>query len=139
TATPAGDDGIAQVLKQAAADGLKVKVAGTGHSFTDIACTDGVQIKLDRHSRLLDVDTAAKTVTVEAGITLLALADELAKHGLAQPNLGDIGYQTVAGATSTATHGTGAGFGTLSTQIVGLRLVAADGATLDVTESDPEL
>src|SRR5207247_3201040 len=106
--TPAGDEAIAQALKEAAAGGLTVKGTGTGHSFTDIACTDGVQIKLDRHARLLDVDTNAKTVTVEAGIPLMRLAGELADHGLALSNLGDIGYQTVAGATSTATHATGA-------------------------------
>jgi L-gulono-1,4-lactone dehydrogenase len=139
TATPAGDDEIAQVLKEAAAAGLTAKVTGTGHSFTDIACTDGVQIKLDRHARLLDVDTKARTATVEAGIPLMTLADELAQYGLALSNLGDIGYQTVAGATSTATHGTGAKFGTLSTQIVKLRLVTADGSALDLTrESDPD-
>jgi FAD-linked oxidoreductase len=139
TVTPAGDDEIAQALKEASASGLTVKSTGTGHSFTDIACTDGVQIKLDRHARLLDVDTNAKTVTAEAGIPLMKLANELADHGLALSNLGDIGYQTVAGAASTATHGTGAKFGTLSTQIVKLRLVTADGSTLDLTrESDPD-
>jgi FAD-linked oxidoreductase len=139
TVTPAGDEEIAQALKEAAASGLTVKGTGTGHSFTDIACTDGVQIKLDRHSRLLDVDTNARTVTVEAGIPLMQLANELAEHGLALSNLGDIGYQTVAGSASTATHGTGAKFGTLSTQIVKLRLVTADGSTLDLTrESDPD-
>ena len=76
-ATPAGEDEIARVLKDAAAGGLPVKVTGTGHSFTDIACTDGVQVKLDRQARLLDVDTNAKTVMVEAGIPLWKLAEEL--------------------------------------------------------------
>jgi L-gulono-1,4-lactone dehydrogenase len=139
TATPAGDDEIAQVLKDAAASGLTVKGTGTGHSFTDIACTDGVQIKLDRHSRLLDVDPTKRTVTVEAGIPLRQLADELAQHDLALSNLGDIGYQTVAGAVSTATHGTGVKFGPLSSQVIGLRLITADGSALDLTrESDPD-
>src|SRR5437764_11843493 len=139
TAQPSGDDEIAQALKDAARGGLTVKVSGTGHSFTDIACTDGVQLSLDRHARLLEVDTDAKTVTAEAGITLLRLAEELAHHGLAQPNLGDIGYQTLAGAISTATHGTGRTFGTLSTQVDALRLVTADGSVLECSrESDPE-
>src|SRR5438477_7018036 len=111
TAMPAGDEEIAQVLKDAAAGGLAVKVTGTGHSFTDIACTDGVQITLDRHAQLLDVDPTKRTVTVEAGIPIWKLADELAEHGLALSNLGDIGYQTIAGAISTATHGTGSRFG----------------------------
>ena len=74
TATPRDEEEIAQVVTDSAAAGLKVKVTGTGHSFTDIACTEGVQIKLDRHARLLDVDTAARTVTVEGGIPLARLA-----------------------------------------------------------------
>src|SRR5207244_11516356 len=130
-AQPAGEEEIAQALKDAARDGLTVKVAGTGHSFTDIACTDGVQLKLARHNRVLDVDQDAKTITVEAGITLRDLAEELAKHGLAQSNLGDIGYQTLAGAISTATHGTGKEFGTLSTQVNALKVITADGSTLE--------
>ena len=139
TMTPVGDEEIAQVLKDAASSGLTVKVAGTGHSFTDIACTDGVQVTLDRHARLLDVDATKRTVTVEAGITIARLAHELAEHGLALSNLGDIGYQTVAGAISTATHGTGARFPPISAQVVGLRLVTADGGPLDLTrESDPD-
>ena len=136
---PRGEDEIAQVLKEAARDDLPVKVTGTGHSFTDIACTDGVRISLDRHDRVVAVDPDARTVTVEAGITLRRLSDVLAEHGLAQPNLGDIGEQTVAGAVSTATHGTGARFGTLSTQVEALRLATADGSVVDVDGSDQEL
>jgi len=138
-AVPSSEDEIAQAVKEAAREGLPVKVTGTGHSFTDIACTEGVRIALDRHDRVLSVDRDARTVTVQAGITLRRLAEELAANGLAQPNLGDIGEQTLAGAISTATHGTGAAFGTLSTQVKALRLVTADGSALDVTEHDPEL
>jgi L-gulonolactone oxidase len=133
---PRGDEEIARALADAARDGLAVKCAGTGHSFTDIACTDGVQLMLQRHTRLLDVDAEAKTVTLEAGMTLAALADELANHGLAQQNLGDIGYQTVAGAIATATHGTGAGFGTLSTQVRSLELVTASGDMVRCDDGD---
>ena len=136
---PTTEEEVASVMKEAANDGLTVKVAGTGHSFTDIACTDGVQLKLEGLNRVLDVDTEANTITVEAGITLLALAEELAKHGLAQSNLGDIGYQTLAGAISTATHGTGRDFGTLSTQVRALRMTTADGSTLECSlDADPD-
>ena len=65
---------------------------------------------------------------MQAGIPLLELNVELARHGLALENLGDIAYQSIAGATSTATHGTGLHFGNLSSRIVGLRLVAGDGS-----------
>ena len=69
------------------------------------------------------VDAAAGRVTVQAGIRLRDLCDELAAVGLAMPNLGDINAQSIAGAISTATHGTGAGLGNLATTIVGMELV----------------
>ena len=128
------------MLKEAAANGDRVKVAGTGHSFTDIACTDGVLLRLFRHCRILDVDRDARTVTVEGGLTLEALAERLAEQGLALSNLGDIGYQTVAGAISTGTHGTGGRFGNLATQVVGVRLLLADGSVVECSaERDREV
>ncbi|MFN2544116.1 MAG: FAD-binding protein, partial [Actinomycetota bacterium] len=136
TASPRGDDEIREVLARAAAESLPVKVVGAGHSFTDIACTEGVHVDLSRHNRVLTSDTAARTVTAEGGITLGALADELAKHGLAQSNLGDIGYQTLAGAISTATHGTGTAFGTLSTQVTALELLTAKGELVRCADGD---
>ena len=136
---PASEEDIVAALKRAATGGERVKVPGSGHSFTDIACTGGRMIMLDRYKGVLEVDADAKTVTVEAGVTIWELADELAKHGLAFPNLGDIGYQTISGAISTSTHGTGHALGGLATQVRALRLVLADGNALDLTaDSDPE-
>ena len=136
---PAAEEEIFDALKRASVAGERVKVAGAGHSFTDIACTGGRMLKLDRYDRVLEVDTAAKTVTVEAGITIFKLAEELAKHDLAFANLGDIGYQAIAGATSTATHGTGIRLGNLATQLKGIRLALADGSAVDLSEaSDPD-
>jgi L-gulono-1,4-lactone dehydrogenase len=111
-----------------------VKVAGTGHSFTDIACTDGVMVDLSRMNRLLDV--AGEDVTVEAGITLHDLGEELAARGLAMENQGDVDPQTLAGAISTATHGTGGLFRNLSAQVVGVRLVTGGGEVLDIRGGD---
>ena len=79
------------------------------------------------------IDPVAKQVCVQAGIPLHRLNTELARHGLALENLGDIAYQSIAGATQTATHGTGARFRNLSAAIVGLRLVDGDGAVIDCT------
>src|ERR1044071_3952447 len=90
---PAGTDELVDVVKRAASAGQPVKVVGAGHSFTDIACTDG-------HMGVLDVDQSAGTVTVQSGITLARLNEELATLGLAMANLGDIAYQTIAGAIS---------------------------------------
>ncbi|MDQ3758313.1 MAG: FAD-binding protein, partial [Actinomycetota bacterium] len=114
-----------------------VKVVGSGHSFTDIAVTpaDAVQVVLDRCASVLSIDRAARRVTVEAGITIAALNRVLAAEGLALPNLGDIAYQTISGAVSTATHGTGVRLGGLATQVVGLELVAADGSVVSDAEA----
>ena len=112
----------------------RVKVAGAGHSFTDIACTDGVMVDLSRMNRVLAVD--GDEVTVEAGITLRELGPQLAARGLAMENQGDVDPQTVAGAISTATHGTGARFRNLSAQVTAVRLVTASGEAVDLRAGD---
>jgi L-gulono-1,4-lactone dehydrogenase len=128
---PATEADLVAVVRAAAAAGKSVKVVGSGHSFTDLALTTGRLVLLDRYTRLLAVDTDRFRVRVQAGMPLSQLNLALERRGLAMPNLGDIAYQTVAGATSTSTHGTGAGLRGLAAQIVGLRLVTADGEVLD--------
>lgn len=137
---PTGEEEIASIVAAAGDRGSRVKAIGSGHSFTDIACTDGTMITLEDYNRVLDVDADKKTVTVQSGITLAALSEELARVGLALENMGDIGYQTVAGAISTATHGTGVQLGNLSTQVRALRLVTSTGEVVELTEeTDPEM
>ena len=137
---PASEAELAQVVRAAAANGQRVKVVGAGHSFTGIALTEGRLIKLDRYRRVLSHDAAAGTVTVESGIPLSALNEELWARGLAMENLGDIAYQSIAGATSTATHGTGVTFGGIATHIAGLRIIAADGSIIDCSsDREPEV
>ena len=79
-------------------------------------------------------------MTLAAGTRLHQLPRLLAPYGLALPNMGDIDRQTIAGATSTGTHGTGLGFGGLATQIVAAKLVTGTGELLTVSETErPEL
>lgn len=138
-ARPTSEDELAQVVGQAARDGLAVRAAGSRHSFTDIAATDGLMVDTSGLARVLEVDAETRRVTVEAGIRLHALGPLLARHGLALENQGDIDAQSLAGALATATHGTGARFGNLSARVVGMRLVTASGSVVDLTEeSDPE-
>lgn len=129
-AHPADTAEIAAIVASAASAGRRVKPVGSGHSFTEIAVTDGVQLRLDRLSGLTDVDTATGLVTVRGGTPLHVLGPRLAEHGLAMENLGDIDRQTITGATSTGTHGTGAAFGGIATQIRGMELVLADGSVV---------
>jgi FAD-linked oxidoreductase len=135
---PASVGELAQAIERAAAAGRRVRVAGSGHSFTDAACSDGTLVSLERMDRVLDVDRAAGRVRVQAGITLHVLNERLAAHGLAVENLGDIDRQTIAGAISTATHGTGARLRNLSAQVEALELVLADGTTLTCGAHDAD-
>ncbi|HEX5923935.1 MAG TPA: D-arabinono-1,4-lactone oxidase [Baekduia sp.] len=136
---PTSEDELAQVVAQATAGGLPVRAVGSGHSFTDIACTDGLLVDTTGMQRVIDAGAESGLVTVQAGITLHALGLENARHGLALENQGDIDAQSLAGALATATHGTGARFGNLSTRVVAMRLVTASGDVVEVTrESDPE-
>jgi L-gulono-1,4-lactone dehydrogenase len=129
-ARPASEEELVQVV----AGAERVRVAGTGHSFTDIACTDGVLVDLSRMDRVLAQEGGL--VTVQAGITLHQLGAELAARGLALENQGDIDRQTLAGALATATHGTGARFRNLSSRVEAVRLVTAAGKVVDLDEGD---
>ncbi len=133
---PSSEHELVGIVKEAASAGPRVKVVGAGHSFTAIACTDGILIDLAHYGRVLAHDADAGTVTVEAGITLHRLCDELDRRGLALENMGDIAYQSIAGATSTATHGTGLRFGNISSRIVGMRLIAGDGSIVDCSATE---
>jgi L-gulono-1,4-lactone dehydrogenase len=136
---PTSEDELAQAVAQAAAQGLSVRAVGSGHSFTDIACTDGLLVDTSGMQRVIEADAESGLVTVQAGITLRAIGPQNARHGLALENQGDIDAQALAGALATATHGTGARFGNLSTRVRGMRLVTASGDVVEVTdESDPE-
>ncbi len=131
-ARPTTIDQVVAVVRTARERGLTVKAVGAGHSFTAIAATDGILVDLAGLDGLLAVDERLRRVTVGAGIHLHQLPALLAPFGLALENMGDIDRQTVAGATSTGTHGTGADFRGLAAQITGAVLVTADGGVLHV-------
>ena len=137
---PRDVEDVALLVKRAAAEGRRVKAVGSGHSFTAAAATDGVLVRLDRLVGVREVDHGAALVTVHGGTPLHELNRLLADNGLAMANLGDIDRQTIAGATSTATHGTGERLGGLATQIVALELVIGDGSVVTCSaEERPEL
>ncbi|MGY4924653.1 D-arabinono-1,4-lactone oxidase [Streptomyces sp. 900105755] len=137
---PASVDELAAAVRQAAEDGLKVKAVGSGHSFTAIAATDGVSVRPQLLTGIRNIDRKAMTVTVEAGTPLKRLNVALAREGLSLTNMGDIMEQTVSGATSTGTHGTGRESASLAAQIRELELVTADGSVLTCSEKEnPEV
>ncbi|WP_405602941.1 FAD-binding protein [Streptomyces sp. NBC_01410] len=134
--SPASTEELAAAVRKAAEDGLKVKAVGTGHSFTAAAATDGVLIRPELLTGIREIDRTAMTVTVEAGTPLKRLNAALAREGLSLTNMGDIMDQTVAGATSTGTHGTGRDSSSIAAQIRALELVTADGSLLTCSEKE---
>ncbi|MFJ6750300.1 D-arabinono-1,4-lactone oxidase [Streptomyces sp. NPDC091266] len=140
TVAPATTDELAAAVRAATADGLTVKAAGTGHSFTPVAATDGLLIRPERLTGVRKVDRAAGTVTVAAGTPLKLLNETLAAHGLSLTNMGDIMEQTASGAAATGTHGTGRDSASVAAQVTGLQLVTADGTVLNCSaEEHPEV
>ncbi|MDT4996703.1 MAG: L-gulono,4-lactone dehydrogenase [Pseudonocardiales bacterium] len=139
-AQPRSIDELQQVVVGAAARGLRLKAVGASHSFTGVGLTDGVLVRLDRFTGVDRVDLDSGLVTVRAGTSLHDLNETLWRVGLALTDLGDVDVQTIAGAISTGTHGTGARFGGLASQVRELQLVCADGALLTCSpNTDPNL
>jgi L-gulonolactone oxidase len=129
---PRSREELAEAVGAAAAAGEKVKVTGSGHSFTEAAMTEATMVRLDALRGVLDADRESGLVRVGAGTVLRDLNQELAGLGLAMENLGDIDVQTVAGAISTGTHGTGAGFGNISVRVEAVEMVLADGSVREL-------
>ena len=137
---PADRADLIEAVRRASDQGLTVRAVGSGHSFTDTACTGGVLIEMDGLGRMLDVDRDSGLVRVEAGIQMRALSELIWGYGLALENLGDIDKQTISGAVSTATHGTGTRFRNISSQIEAMELILPDGTLLEVSStSEPDL
>jgi len=127
---------VTAAVKRAADAGRNVRVAGSGHSFTPAVLTDGMLMDLGRLDGLLDIDAVSGLVTVQAGMRLHDLNQALWAAGLAMPNLGDIDVQSISGAISTGTHGTGEGLGGLATQVRALEIVTADGAVVQCSATE---
>lgn len=140
TAAPNSTAEVAEAVASAASEDLRVRMVGSGHSFTDVAITDGLLLYPTSLARVRSIDPAAGTATVEAGLPLCDFNDALAERGVALANMGDIAVQTVAGAVQTGTHGTGRDTGGLASQVIGLEIVLADGSVVECSaDSDPEL
>nr|VFJ61413.1 MAG: L-gulonolactone oxidase [Candidatus Kentron sp. FW] len=138
--TPRSEGEVVDIMVELSRRGTHARVFGSGLSPGDIAMSNEELVLSTNLHRVLGVDTDMSTVTVQPGITLMALSHELAAHGLALPILGSVAGQTVAGATGTGTHGTGVKFGTLSTLVEAMRLVTPNGDVLNISaEENPAL
>jgi FAD-linked oxidoreductase len=131
---------IADAVKEATAAGLTVRALGSGHSFTPTAATSGAALDLSGWAGVISADAGSGLVTVRSGTTIRQLNAALDVLGLAMPNLGDIDAQTISGAISTGTHGTGARLGGIATAVAALELVLADGSVVSCSaDQRPDL
>ena len=138
--TPHDVSEVVDAVLDARRQGRRVKMPGHGHSFTDIAVTDGLLLHPGSLRGIVGVDRDAMTVTVLAGTPLRELNDGLVRLGLSLHNMGDVDVQTVAGAVSTGTHGTGGRVASLSSQVSALELVTGEGELLTASrEQHPEV
>ncbi|NUS68450.1 MAG: FAD-binding protein [Ensifer adhaerens] len=136
---PESEAALAEMVREATSQGLNVRCAGSGHSFTPVALTSGLQLTLSSMQGVVSIDSTRKRVAVKAGTTINQLGKVLKENGLSLINQGDIDSQALAGALTTGTHGTGARLGNMASQIVGMRLVQPDGSILVVDETTPDL
>ena len=125
---------VISIVNEASKQKKKIRVVGAGHSFTNLVGTDDWLISLDFLSGIEELDEENNTVTVLAGTRLFQLGEELGQRGFAQENLGDINVQSIAGAISTGTHGTGITFGNIPTQVEELTMVTAAGEVLTLSK-----
>jgi L-gulono-1,4-lactone dehydrogenase len=114
----------------------KVRTQGAGHSFSQLLATDDTLLTLDDLETPITVD--GRRVTVPGGIRLKSLIKELRARGLGLRNIGSITEQSIAGAFSTGTHGTGIGLGAIHTQVAGVRLVDGQGVVRTLSGQDAE-
>ncbi len=136
---PTSVEDVQEIVAAATGDGRRVHAAGSRHSFSTVADTDGDLIARRGLARRVEVDREAMTVTVEGGIRYGELSAALTGVGLALHNLPSLPHITVAGAVATATHGSGVRNGNLGTAVRAMDLVLADGSLLRLDSGDERL
>ena len=128
---------LADIIRQT--DG-GVRPVGSGHSWTGLVPCDGGIVRLDKFNAIGAIDEKAQTAWMGAGARLKDLSPQLAEKGLAFRNLGDIDVQSLAGATSTATHGTGRDLPCLAAEIRGVRMITGAGEAMEISaQENPDL
>jgi FAD-linked oxidoreductase len=135
---PATEQEVAELLARVAGDGRHLRVAGSGHSFTPLVRSNDILVSVRNLRGIIQIDRDRQQVEVGAGTVLHELSPALAREGFALENLGDIDEQTIAGAISTGTHGTGLSLGGLASQVTGLRIATTQGTLVDFDSSNPD-
>ncbi|MCO4294612.1 FAD-binding protein [Solitalea sp. MAHUQ-68] len=135
---PASEEEIVQIIHKASKEGKKIRMIGSGHSFSNLVETNDYIVSLDNLRGIISIDKGKQEVTVKAGTKIKEFGHLLFENGLAQENLGDIDVQSLAGAISTGTHGTGTAFGNLSTQLTGIKFINGKGEVIYCSTNENE-
>ena len=138
-AAPRDEDEVAALVRDAAERGTNVRVFGARHSFTPIVQTDGLLLDLSGLRGVVEADRTHKRAIALSGTLIQDFYEPLWREGLALKNQGDIDTQQIAGAVSTATHGSGIRNTCFSGVVRGVRLVTATGEIREIDESQPDL
>jgi FAD/FMN-containing dehydrogenase len=135
---PVSEAEVAAAVASAAERGLPVRAAGAGHSFTPVVATDGLLLDLRGLAGIRSVDPESRRVVVGPATTIGEFGEPLWAAGLSLVNQGDIVAQQIAGAVSTATHGSGLRLGSFSAGVRRLRIATASGEVVEIGEDDPD-
>ncbi len=124
---PQSEDKVRQLVR----DHPKVRVTGAGHSFMPLCATEGLLLDLSALEGDIEVAPDRTSAWVPAGMNLADLTERLWRQGLSLANQGDVNPQSLAGAISTGTHGTGESLGSLSTFAQAFRLIGGEGEVIE--------
>ncbi len=137
--TPQTEEEVCELVRQTADAGGTLRVVGQGHSSSPLVQTDDVLLSLEEMTGVESVDADRHQAWVRPGTNIEQLGEELLDEEMAVHNQGDINVQQIAGAIGTGTHGTGDTLGNLSTMLLGVRMVTADGRIIERNiEDDPD-
>src|ERR1700735_5549728 len=131
-ARPTSEDEVVELVQAAVRDRRPIGTAGSAHSFSPVVQTSGLLLEMKGVNGMLSTDSATHQAELLAGTTLHQLGRDLWQAGLSIKNMGDVDAQTIVGAVSTGTHGSGPQWGSLSSTIAALRIVTGTGDLLDV-------
>jgi FAD/FMN-containing dehydrogenase len=131
---PRDEGELCGAVRRASDAGRHVRAVGALHSSSSIIRADEVLVSMERLTGVVATDRDACQATVRPGTKIGEAGRALREAGLAMHTVGDIDSQTIAGAVSTGTHGTGRRFGNLATMCIGGRIVLADGLVREFDE-----
>ncbi|HAS43630.1 MAG TPA: FAD-binding oxidoreductase [Microscillaceae bacterium] len=137
---PSNEEEIVAIVQKALKESKKIRVVGSGHSWSPLVPGGDLLLSLDQWQGIVSIDETNQVAEVKAGTKIWRLGKLLHEKGWGMENFGDINRQSIAGAMSTGTHGSGLGLGTLSTQAVGFTLVTGKGEIVECSaQENPNL